>query len=163
MFLPPQSARMGAGLCRGTEAPGPPLTGRMAWRLWKRPQELPGALHPQGSAFTPRPPWAVLTLMQRSRAMQPTVKRRSSRKSRNQALQCSQPLSPIMRMCSWERTRGGVRHDHLPSPASRRLLGAFCADAWCRTCTEAGRGTPGKEHMRRKARAGQRRRTGRCM
>lgn len=43
---------------------------------------------------------AMLTLMQKSRVMKKTVMRRKRKKSRNHAVQCSQLLSPIMRMYS---------------------------------------------------------------
>ena len=47
---------------------------------------------------------ATLTLTQNSRVMKETMMRKNRKNMRNHALQCSQLLSPIMRMysCEWE-------------------------------------------------------------
>lgn len=59
-----------------------------------------------------RPLEAMLTLMQKSRVMKKTAMRRKRKKSRNHAVQCSQLLSPIMRMYSWGES--GMLSDTCP-------------------------------------------------
>lgn len=69
------------------------------------PGSRPGCLRPshrpEGPALQVRPPEATLTLTQKSRVMKETATRRQRAKRMNQAVQCSQPLSPVMRMYSW--------------------------------------------------------------
>ena len=56
---------------------------------------------------------AELTWMQKSTVTKKTEMERKRKNMRNQALQCSQLLRPIIRMYSWRRSgeRGGVRRE----------------------------------------------------
>lgn len=80
--------------------------------------------YPGSPRLRQSPTDAMLTLTQKSRVMKEAAMRRKRKNKRNQALQCSQLLSPIMRMYSW-----GEKLPRCWGPATARQDG-MCQAGW---------------------------------